>query len=205
MLNSKDYNMVIEQAFQQHYTEQSDVWTTDIGMRILPLLIQGKLRLSEHSRVLDIGCGSGLDTLIYSELSSQVTGIDIYAHPEWQSIQEQFYNITFYRANFLQHPIDEYDLVIDNGCFHHQANENLLTYLLKVKEILSDNGHFVLSTFYDPTTLTYVDNYERIHHYFSDQDIEQRLNSAGFNIMDTIYIYRKRYKNYYRISFCKKI
>ncbi|MEQ9899754.1 class I SAM-dependent methyltransferase [Pectobacterium punjabense] len=205
MLNSKDYNMVIEQAFQQHYTEQSDVWTTDIGMRILPLLIQGKLRLSGHCRVLDIGCGSGLDTLIYSELSSQVTGIDIYDHPEWWSIQEKFDNITFYRANFLQHPIDEYDLVIDNGCFHHQANENLLTYLLKVKEILSDNGHFILSTFYDPATLTYVDNYERIHHYFSDQDIEQKLNSAGFNIMDTVYIYRKRYKNYYRISFCKKI
>ena len=202
---SENYHSVIEKAFQRHYSEQSDVWTTDIGMRVLPLLIQGQLRLSAESRVLDIGCGSGLDTLVYGDLSQQVTGVDIFDHPEWRQIENTHSHIRFIHGNFLSCPLEgPYDVIIDNGCFHHQTEESLAHYLAKIHHLLPAHGHFVLSTFSDRLKSTYIDDYQRIHHYFSDEALSAILTEARFTILMTLFIYRPKYGNYYRISFCQK-
>lgn len=203
---SDNYNSIIKKAFHRHYTESSDVWTNDIGMRTLPLLIQGKLRLSRKERILDIGCGSGLDSHIYSPLSSGFTGVDIYAHSEWKEIETKYNNVTFYQNDFLSCPLDgHYDIIVDNGCLHHQTNDTFSSYLNKIYKHLSSDGYLVLSTFYDNTKQTYTDNYKRIHHYFSDEQLTSLLNKTGFSIVETMYIYRPTYDNYYQISFCQKV
>ncbi|WP_431224302.1 class I SAM-dependent methyltransferase [Serratia sp. L9] len=205
MQTSDNYAMTIAKAFHRHYTEQSDVWTGDIGMRILPLLIQGKLRLSGNGRILDIGCGSGQDTHVYSPLSLGVTGVDIYAHPEWKAISGHYDNVNFYHGDFLSCPLNgHYQVIVDNGCFHHQKEESWAEYLEKAHQFLSPQGHFILSTFCDDRKPTYQDSYARIHHYFSDDQLADILNRAGFHVVETTYIYRPTHENYYRISFCQK-
>lgn len=206
MIIESSYNNKIKNAFKRHYSENSDVWTTDIGMRILPLLIQGKLRLSSDSKILDIGCGSGDDAIIYCTICEEVTGIDIHEHTQWVNLHANYSNIHFYNDNFLNYKKDvKYDVIVDNGCFHHQEETQWLSWLNKVYTLLKSNGYFVLSTFCDDNQNSYIDGYQRQHHYFSDLKLESLLKNASFSIIDTIYIYRPKYKNYYRIQFCQKI
>lgn len=189
-------------AFQRHYEEQSDVWTTDIGMRILPLLVEGKLNLQSHFRLLDIGCGSGADTMIYSPLCEKVIGVDICQHYSWEAIQKRTPNIRFVCADFLEFTsVDKLNIIVDNGCFHHQSREAIPGYLEKVRSLLTSDGSFIISTFCDADRKTYTDDYQRIHHYFTTEELGELLAQSGFVITDTIMIYRPKYNNYYRITF----
>jgi len=200
---SQRYSSVIKEAFQRHYDEKSDVWTADIGMRVLPLLIEGKLRMKSHYRLLDIGCGTGEDALIYSSLCAQVTGVDICQHSCWDTVKKACGNVNFYCTDFMEFNNDDgFNVIVDNGCLHHQTSDEIPAYLRKVRSSLTHNGCFVASTFYDPDKHTYTDGYCRIHHYFSTEELDEKFIAAGFKIMDSVMIYRPKYQNYYRITFC---
>ncbi|HFO2533758.1 TPA: cyclopropane-fatty-acyl-phospholipid synthase family protein [Yersinia enterocolitica] len=201
----ENYQDILTRAFNQHYNTETDVWTQDIGMRILPLLVKGKLRFGPETRLLDIGCGSGEDIPIYCALCKEVIGIDIYAHPQWETLSTRYTNLNFHHGDFLSYEAEgQYRLVVDNGCFHHQDEANWLAWLTKIQQLLTKDGHFVLSTFCDDNQISYTDGYQRQHHYFSDKRLEELLSFAGFSVTDTIYIYRPKYANYYRISFCRR-
>lgn len=97
---------------------------------------------------------------------------------------------------------DGFNVIVDNGCLHHQTSDEIPAYLRKVRSSLTHNGFFVASTFYDPDKHTYTDGYCRIHHYFSTEELDEKFIAAGFKIMDSVMIYRPKYQNYYRITFC---
>lgn len=41
-----NYQDILTRAFNHHYNSETDVWTQDIGMRILPLLVKGNCVLA---------------------------------------------------------------------------------------------------------------------------------------------------------------
>lgn len=43
---AENYQDILTRAFNHHYNNETDVWTQDIGMRILPLLVKGELRFN---------------------------------------------------------------------------------------------------------------------------------------------------------------
>lgn len=203
MYNSKNYKQTVKNAFQRHYDENSDVWTHDIGMRVLPLLVQGKLNINKGHRVLDIGCGSGADALVYSQLCKEVIGVDICHHSDWNEIQNNTDNINFKDTDYINFSNDlPFDVIVDNGCLHHQLKDDLSAYLKKIRLSLTPGGYFVASTFCDHIKSSYIDDFNRIHHYFTNDEINEHLNNAALRVIDTIFIYRPKYNNYYRISFC---
>lgn len=203
MHESLNYKQTVKNAFQRHYDENSDVWSNDIGMRVLPLLVQGKLNLNKENRILDIGCGSGADALIYSQFCKNVIGVDICHHSSWNEIQSNISNVMFKRTDYFEfydeHP---FDVIVDNGCMHHQLKEDLPAYLNKIRSSLTPGGCFVASTFCDYAKPSYIDDFNRIHHYFTNDEINEYINNALLKVIDTILIYRPKYNNYYRISFC---
>ncbi|MDR0806725.1 MAG: class I SAM-dependent methyltransferase [Enterobacteriaceae bacterium] len=200
------YQDILKHAFNLHYINKSDVWTRDIGMRILPLLVKGRLRFGTETRILDIGCGSGLDAQIYSSLCHSVVGIDLFSHPEWIDIMKNFNNVTFKNGDFLSMDklSENYHIIIDNGCFHHQQASDWSVYLAKIEQLLNVTGTLVLSTFFDEQSATYIDSNQRIHHYLSNKDLINLMQKYNFRVIDNIYIYRQHHDNYYRISFCRK-
>ena len=77
--------------------------------------------------VLDIGCGTGVDTLIAATLvgdKGKVVGIDMYPEmlqrAEKNLRETRFNNITFHQASAedLPFPDDSFDVVISNGVFN---------------------------------------------------------------------------------------
>lgn len=200
------YLAVIKRAYRKHYLEQSDVWTNDPQMRCFPALVQGSVKLAPAARVIDVGCGAGRDVEYFAGLCALVTGLDIYRHDYWDTVSQEHANARFYCTDLLSFSADEkHDLVIDNGCFHHQHPDQLSAYLRKIVSILKNDGCFALSTFKNAAIDEFVDGNGRLHKYFTDAELHKILSTAGFGIFKELDIYRANKKDYYRLSFCRLV
>jgi cyclopropane fatty-acyl-phospholipid synthase-like methyltransferase len=194
---------VLRAAYARHYKEGSDVWTADAAMRCVPSIVQGYLKLGPHTRVLDVGCGAGRDVAYFAALTDSVVGIDIYQHPAWPAIERSAGGrVRFDCTDLLAYDGPSgWDLVLDNGCFHHQHLDEAGAYLNKAAALLSRNGWFVLLTFLNPAKGSYVDPHGRLHRYVSDAELRRALGRAGMGIVHNIELYRGQPDDYYRLSF----
>lgn len=199
-----DYQQTLKSAFDRHYITGTDVWSADQEMRCFPPLIQGALKLGPDAVTLDIGCGTGADTSYFSSIYQLAIGIDIVEHANWKRILQKFPNVQFIATTFQDfHPNLRFDLILDNGCFHHQHPEVRVAFLDKTKSLLRPGGHFALSTFKCDTIDEFWDDHGRLHKYFKDRELHDLLTSAGFAIVEEMNIFRRRTNNYYRFTLCK--
>ncbi len=198
------YLGVLSRAFDRHYAEGSDVWTDDLAMRASPPIVQGRLKLPRATRVLDVGCGAGRDTLWFAGAFAEAVGIDLHAHAEWEEIGRRAPNVRFLREGLLEHePERPYGLVFDNGCFHHQHPDHYGAYLARAAHVLADGGTFVLSTFKNPELRERVDDNGRLHRYFTDEELHGVLDAAGFTVFHELDLYRVRPRDFYRLTFAR--
>jgi cyclopropane fatty-acyl-phospholipid synthase-like methyltransferase len=200
------YLGVIRDAFARHYGECSDVWTADRTMREFPALVHERLGLPWVSRVLDVGCGAGLDVAYFAKVCAAVVGIDLHPHPDWDAIRERAGNVRFEPVDLLGYdPGERYDLVFDNGCFHHQHPAHYGAYLARVTRLLAPDGRYVLSTFKNPDLPRRVDAYGRLHRYFADAELHAVLQGAGLHVADELDVgkgRRDQHGELYRLTFC---
>jgi cyclopropane fatty-acyl-phospholipid synthase-like methyltransferase len=203
--SAADYLEILRVAFEKHYGEGSDVWTHDQEMRAFPAIIQGRLKLPGSTRALDIGCGSGRDVAYFSNLYDRVVGVDLYPHHDWGAIGEQHPNAAFAAVDLLRHRWDErYDLVLDNGCFHHQHPDHYRDYLGRVARMIRGDGSYVLSTFKNPDLSHRIDAYGRLHRYFTDSELHRHLRSSGLEPFDELDVWRERCADFYRLTYCRR-
>lgn len=201
-----DYIATLHHAFTRHYTSGTDVWTADMEMRCFPALIQGALKLDNQAHVLDIGCGSGHDVAWFAAVYERAVGLDLFAHPNWAAIMETYSNAAFINVAFDHFETDErFDVILDNGCFHHQLPNVYAPFLERVKGLLNEKGFFALSTFKSDSIAGFYDGNGRLHKYFKDAELRGILSNAGFEILTETDIYRKKWDNYYRFTLCKAL
>jgi cyclopropane fatty-acyl-phospholipid synthase-like methyltransferase len=198
------YLGLLRNAFEKHYGERSDVWTEDREMRAFPSILHGRLKLPSTARVLDLGCGAGRDVEYFAALYASVEGIDLYAHADWAEIEARCPNARFWCVDVLGHAWETgYDLVFDNGCFHHQHPEHYGVYLDRVREMVAGRGgSYVLSTFKNEALEERIDDNGRLHRYFSDADLHRVIEAAGLRVFDELDAFRVRHRDFYRLTFC---
>jgi len=201
------YLGVLVAAYGRQYGEATDEWTGDLSMRCVPALVQGRLKLPPSARALDVGCGTGRDVEYLAGVLGSVTGIDVIGHEAWDRIVADFGPAAaFERTDLLSYDSDSrYDLVLDNGCFHHQHEHHWSPYLRRVAALTDPAGWFVLSTFKSPSIERYVDANGRMHTYFADDELHMMLAGAGFDVVDELDIHRRAQGNYYRLTFCRPV
>ncbi len=195
---------VLDSAYGTQYGQATDEWTDDQSMRCVPALVQGRLKLPSSARALDVGCGTGRDVEYLSGFLRSVTGIDIIGQDAWASIVAATPGAAFERTDLLSYQPDcRYDLVLDNGCFHHQHEAHRSPYLDRAAALTLPDGWFVLSTFKAASIDQYVDVHGRLHKYWTDDELHATLRAAAFDVVDETDIYRPTKGNYYRLSFCR--
>jgi len=200
------YLTVLSSAYRKQYDEVSDEWTNDPQMRTFPALIQGMLKLPPTARALDVGCGSGRDAEYFGGIYASVTGLDIYRHAYWDEVTSRLPNVRFQCVDLLSYAGGEtYDVILDNGCFHHQHPEHHVMYLRKVRSLLDPSGCFAISTFKNPSVSELIDQNGRLHLYFTDASLHELLGAAGFRVMSDFDTYRAKKRDYYRLTFCRPI
>ena len=100
---------------------------------------------------VEFGCGEGRNAIYLAKKGIDVVAIDSsdVAIRNAKSKAEGLNNVRFICNSFLSVDFEDrkYDLVIDSGMFHHLAPHRRLQYRELLKEILKENGYFVLLCF----------------------------------------------------------
>ena len=108
----------------------------------------GELGLS--GRALDIGCGTGTDTIWLGQQGIETLGVDIaptaIERARDKAEQAEVTNVQFVCCDILDRlplPAGSVDLVFDRGCFHSISAEARRPFADRVAEALVDQGYWL--------------------------------------------------------------
>ncbi len=110
----------------------------------------------ENARVLDLGCGTGLELDFYfaQNPTAHVTGIDL-AEDMLKSLRTKFAdkNITVIRGSYFDVPFahDFYDAVVSVESLHHFTQAEKIPLYKKIAQSLRPDGIFVLTDYLAPS------------------------------------------------------
>ncbi|MFI6443623.1 class I SAM-dependent methyltransferase [Kitasatospora sp. NPDC050543] len=101
--------------------------------------------VAEGAAALDLGCGSGWDTVALARAGYRATGVDI--SPEAIQLakaraEAEGLEITLLTGDVrrLELPDEEFDLLVDRGCFHHLGPEDRDRYVAEATRLLRPGG-----------------------------------------------------------------
>ncbi len=82
------------------------------------------LKIKPGSKVLDLGCGDGYDSLWFAEKGARVTGVDMIKSHHWSKIMKNYPQISFIKANAenLSFTNGRFDIVFAKDAIHHSQN-----------------------------------------------------------------------------------
>lgn len=114
------------------------------------------LPVEEGSRVLDLGCGTGLELEEYYPLcpSARVTGIDL-APGMLAALQKKFADRepTLILGSYFDVPFEEnaYDAAVSVESLHHFTQTEKIALYAKVRRALKRDGYLILTDYFAPS------------------------------------------------------
>jgi SAM-dependent methyltransferase len=126
-------------------------WDTGITPPEVVEAIEGPNALSP-GRALDLGCGTGTNSLYLARHGWHVVGVDFAItaiHKARRKAREAGLVVDFYaadvtRLDFLQSP---FDLALDIGCFHILDSESRIRYRDQLRRLLRPGARFMFYAF----------------------------------------------------------
>lgn len=135
-----------KEMFEQAYREKAP-W--DIG-RPQPVVVRSAASFT--GAILDVGCGTGENSLFFAERGHVVVGIDYLERPIAEArrkAQRRGLSATFrvHDALELERLAERFDSVLDCGLFHGLSDEERPRYLAGLRHVLREGGRLVLMCF----------------------------------------------------------
>ena len=112
-----------------------------------------QLPTTENCRILDLGCGTGLELEFYFPFnpSANVTGIDLSAGM-LDELKRKFADkdITLICESYFDVPLEEnaFDAAVSVESLHHFTKEEKTKLYAKLHRALKDNGYFILTDYF---------------------------------------------------------
>jgi 2-polyprenyl-3-methyl-5-hydroxy-6-metoxy-1,4-benzoquinol methylase len=145
---SKIVDMLRKLFFNLAYY-QKPIWDTGIS----PPELLDFIAAHPPGKALELGCGTGTNTIALAKHGWQVTGVD-FAHKALQTARQKaqqngiqidlrLQDVT--RLNSIRGP---FDLILDIGCFHSLSSSYRSRYIKNLTVLLSPNGTYLLYVFF---------------------------------------------------------
>jgi tRNA (cmo5U34)-methyltransferase len=105
------------------------------------------------SRILDLGCGTGLELRYYFDIvpTAEITGIDL-ASGMLEALKEKFpgKNLTLIHGSYFDIPLEEnaFDAVVSVESLHHFTKEEKIPLYEKVRKALKPGRYFILTDYF---------------------------------------------------------
>jgi tRNA (cmo5U34)-methyltransferase len=121
------------------------------------------LPTAEGSRVLDLGCGTGLELEEYFPLcpSAKVTGIDL-SEAMLSALKKKFSDkdVTLVVGSYFDAPLGDnvFDAAVSVESLHHFIKSEKVPLYKKLHNALKENGYFILTDYFAPS-----DEEEKMH------------------------------------------
>lgn len=114
------------------------------------------LPVAEKSRILDLGCGTGLELEEYFRRcpTAEVTGIDL-SEGMLSALREKFPDkvLTLIAGSYFEEPLGEqmYDAAVSVESLHHFTQEEKISLYTRLCAALKENGYFILTDYLAPS------------------------------------------------------
>ena len=138
------------------------------------------------TRLLDLGCGTGLELDYYYEMvpSAEITGVDL-APGMLDKLRNKFPDkrMTLILGSYFDVPFDEnsYDAAVSVESLHHFTKEEKKPLYRKLRNALKPEGYFILTDYFAMS-----DEEERFHRtWLIRLKKEQRIADEAFYHYDT--------------------
>lgn len=143
-----------DNSYKNVSTLQTVPWVTGaVGIEILRKMINKEI--PHGSKILEVGCGLGTEAVFMQRHGHQVIALDLDA-----SVIEKAKSY----AKLLDSPVDfrkedfllvserpefqeAFDIVMDQGCFHHMLPQDRATYASTLKACLKPGGKYLMRGF----------------------------------------------------------
>ncbi|BAJ31689.1 MULTISPECIES: class I SAM-dependent methyltransferase [Kitasatospora] len=148
------YRRTVEASFREWYADSRDSWTHHVtNERVTHFALAAApttgLDPDRPPRVLDVGCGRGRQTAVLAErLGADATGLDLL--DVWDTVPPAAGTARFHQGDFLDYRGPAVDLLVDNGCLHHQRREDWPGWAAHTRALLRPGGSLVVSVFLSP-------------------------------------------------------
>lgn len=155
MSQTSEYSLyldIVRSSFQDWYDAGRDSWTAaPVNDRVTDFICWSAPPPAEgRRRVLDIGCGRGHQTAaLAARLDADVTGIDVL--DVWDAAPPSRGTACFHHGDFLRYAGPSADMLVDNGCLHHQRREEWSRWVSHGRELLRAGGIWAVGCFLSPT------------------------------------------------------
>lgn len=104
-------------------------------------------------RALDLGCGTGTNVITLARNGWQVTGVDFAPHAiriARRKVEEANFNADLHVDDVtkLEDISDQFDLVLDIGCFHSLPAQGKSDYVQNLDRLLAPGGTYLMYGFF---------------------------------------------------------
>jgi len=136
--------------FEWMYLLGRSPWDTEITPpEVVELIGGGEL---PPGRALDLGCGTGTNTIYLARHGWEAVGVDFAMLAIWRARRKAGragLECRFYRADVtdLSFLANRFDLVLDIGCLHSLSQEARLRYAAEVTRLVRPGGLYMLYAF----------------------------------------------------------
>jgi len=150
----------VEDYFKKIYSGSVTIdnmpWVTGaVGIELQRLVIESKFQ--QNSRLLEIGCGIGTEAVYMAKQGFEVLALDLnedILKLAQMNAKINGASVKFKQGNLLELNIEtelpnNFDIVIDQGCFHHIPCAKRETYAERVAHVLKQDGLYFMRGFSD--------------------------------------------------------
>lgn len=140
----------MKSEFELRYLTGDAPWDTgETPPEVKAQIEEGKL---SPGRALDLGCGTGTNTIYLVQHGWEAVGVDIaflailQAHwKAWRaSVDVRFHRASVTHMPFLEEP---FDLALDIGCLHSLPSEKRAPYAAEVTRLVRSEGLYMIYAF----------------------------------------------------------
>jgi ubiquinone/menaquinone biosynthesis C-methylase UbiE len=211
--------MQIETMSNKETTKQSYQATADeFARNVADLAPIGSIEkffklLPPKAKIIDIGCGSGRDAKIFSNMGADVLGIDFCSNlidiANKSAPLSEFQVMDFETMNF---PAASFDGAWSACSLGHSSKEAFPDVLKRIHLLLKENGYFYLALKKGSgesldKDLRYEGNFKKFWSFYEEKELTNILQTAQFKIQDFDTVEKKfTYQSHpaFRV-FCQKI
>ena len=167
-----------------------------------------KLPQEKNCRILDLGCGTGLELEFYLKQNptAKITGIDL-SQGMLEALKAKLsaYDITLLQGSYFALPLGEngYDAAVSVESLHHFTKDEKIPLYQKLHRALKKGGYFILTDYFaasDQDEILFRSTYETLkqeqgicdhecYHYDTPLTVAheiEALQTAGFSSVEIL-------------------